>query len=56
MPNYMQNLFPFLGIAKPDLKKLVRTHISATRKEAIDWACVFELWDMDFRETKNLEG
>ena len=52
MANYMQNIFAFWGIAKPDLKKLIAPHLSKTRKDAIDWDSVFALWDMDFREAQ----
>lgn len=52
MSKYMQNRFPFWGIPKPELAKIMKPYISATRKNPIDWEAVFYLWDIEYREAQ----
>ncbi len=52
MSAYMQNMFPFLGIPKPELKELIRPFLKETSKEMLDWKKVINLWNVDFREAK----
>lgn len=52
MSKYMQNKFPFWGIAKPDLAQIIKPYIAATKKDAIDWKAIFYLWDIDYREAQ----
>lgn len=52
MSKYMKNRFPFWGIPKPELAKIMKPYISATRKNPIDWEAVFFLWDIEYREAQ----
>ena len=52
MSKYMKNRFPFWGIPKPELAKIMKPYISATRKNPIDWEAVFYLWDIEYREAQ----
>lgn len=55
MAAYMKNLFPFLGIPKPDRAVLWRDFILAARKDpSVDWQLIFRLWDMPEREFQYL--
>lgn len=49
MSKYMKNLFPFLGIKKPDRVKLQKEFINHN-KEAIDWNIVKSLFKKEERE------
>lgn len=52
MSAYMQNMFPFLGIPKPELKELIKPFLKESSKEILDWDKVMKLWNADFREAK----
>jgi len=52
MANYMKNLFPFLGIKKPERTKLLRVFYGQTGilKEPFDPEWVRNLWEQEERE------
>ena len=51
MSAYMRDLFPFLGIQKPQRKKLQREFLKAAKKaacyESVDWDFVTTCWTME---------
>ncbi len=50
MAAYMQNLFPFLGVPKPELKVFMKPYLNQTRKQDFDWNFVFACWKKPYRE------
>lgn len=52
MSAYMKNRFEFLGIPKPQLKKLSQQFLTEHKKIPLDWDLVFALWNIDFREAQ----
>jgi 3-methyladenine DNA glycosylase AlkD len=54
MAAYMKNLFPFLGIPKPERAKLSKDFLKAKDKAAVDWDFVFRCWDEPEREFQYL--
>ncbi len=51
MANYMKNLFPFLGLKKPERESLTKEFLKAKKKEdGIDWDFIFKCFDMPERE------
>ncbi|MGI6764279.1 MAG: DNA alkylation repair protein [Anaerovoracaceae bacterium] len=51
MANYMKNLFPFLGLKKPERESLIKEFLKAKKKEdGIDWDFIFKCFDMPERE------
>jgi len=54
MSAYMRDQFPFLGIQKPERKKLSRDFMKAADKTAVDWAFIFKCWEQPEREYQYL--
>ena len=55
MSAYMRDLFPFLGIAKPERAKLQKEFLKAAKKEdTVDWNFVKECWQLPEREFQYL--
>ena len=54
MSAYMRDQFPFLGIQKPERKKLIGDFMKAVDKKAIDRAFVFKCWEQPEREFQYL--
>lgn len=55
MAAYMKNLFPFLGIAKPQRAALTKEFIKAKKEEdGVDWAFVFDCYRKEEREYQYL--
>lgn len=52
MSDYMKGKFVFLGIPKPDLMRIIKPHLSESRKEPIDWDGIFTMWNSDYREAQ----
>ena len=53
MEAYMKNQFPFLGLPKPELTKLMLPYIKqAVKAEAIDWGFIFLCFEKDYREAQ----
>lgn len=51
MSAYMKNKFPFLGIKKPLLEKVLKPFLEAYKAEpTIDWQLIHQLWDLPERE------
>lgn len=55
MAKYMKNLFPFLGLKKPERAKLSREFLRDKKKEdRIDWDFIFECYEKPEREFQYL--
>ena len=55
MSAYMRDLFPFLGIPKPERAKLQKEFIKAAKKEdTVDWSFIEECWQLPEREFQYL--
>ncbi len=55
MAAYMKDRFPFLGIQKPERRKLSKDFLKEKKKEdGIDWDFVFACYDKDEREYQYL--
>lgn len=52
MAAYMQNMFPFRGIPKPELKVMYKPFLAKVRKEKINWEFVTLCWKKDYREAQ----
>lgn len=52
MSSYMKNMFPFAGIPKPELKKLIAPILKVTAKEPLNWQYVIDLWNEEAREAQ----
>ncbi len=53
MSAYMKNQFPFLGLPKPKLAKLMQSYIKqAVKLEMIDWDFIFLCWEKEYREAQ----
>ena len=52
MSAYMQNRFPFMGIAKPLLKEIMKPYLQKGKKLPLDWDFVFQCWDKPYREAQ----
>lgn len=52
MSAYMQNRFPFLGLPKPELSKIIKPYIKEARKLPIDWDFVDKCWEKPYREAQ----
>lgn len=51
MAKYMKNLFPFLGLKKPERKALTKEFLKEKKKEAeIDWDFIFKCYELPERE------
>jgi len=51
MSSYMRNMFPFLGITKPEREMLCKPYFAWSRSEkCIDWVFVDACWDKPERE------
>jgi len=51
MANYMKNLFPFLGLKKPERQSLTKEFLKEKKKEdKIDWGFIFKCFGMPERE------
>lgn len=49
MSAYMRNLFPFLGVQKTPLRKVISEFVRED-KSVLDWEIVKALWDEEYRE------
>lgn len=49
MSAYMRNLFPFLGVQKTPLRKVISEFVRED-KSVLDWEIVKDLWDEEYRE------
>ena len=55
MAKYMRNLFPFLGIKKPERATLSKEFLKIKKKDIIiDWGFIFKCYDMPEREFQYL--
>lgn len=55
MAKYMKNLFPFLGITRPDRNQLQKEFIKGARKTGqVDWDFVNQSWKLPEREYQYL--
>ena len=54
MSAYMRDLFPFLGIQKPERKKLSGGFMKTVDKSSVDWPFVFKCWEQPEREYQYL--
>ena len=55
MAKYMRNLFPFLGIEKPERATLSKEFLKIKKKDIIiDWGFIFKCYDMPEREFQYL--
>lgn len=53
MSAYMKNKFPFLGIPRPKLIKIVKPYIKSAAKNAdVDWDFINLCWEKDYREAQ----
>ncbi len=53
MSAYMKNQFPFLGLPKPKLTKLMQPYMKlAIKAESVDWNFIFLCWEKDYRESQ----
>jgi 3-methyladenine DNA glycosylase AlkD len=53
MAAYMKNYFPFLGVQKPALEKVIRPYLKNASKEAeVDWEFVDICWGKEYREAQ----
>jgi len=54
MAAYMKNRFPFLGIPKPELDKLMRPYFRAAHKseKGINWDFIRVCWKKEYREAQ----
>lgn len=51
MAAYMKNQFDFLGVQTPQLKQIVRPHLStASQQPGIDWGFMWKAWETPYRE------
>jgi 3-methyladenine DNA glycosylase AlkD len=55
MAAYMKNLFPFLGISRPNRNALQKEFLKKARKAGIiNWNFVNQCWDLEEREYQYL--
>ena len=54
MSAYMRDQFQFLGIPKPERKKLSKDFVKGLGKESADWDFIFECWRQPEREFQYL--
>ena len=54
MAAYMRDQFAFLGIQKPERKKLSREFLKAADKKTVDWNFIFKCWEQPEREFQYL--
>lgn len=50
MAAYMKNRFPFFGIRKPELNRLLKPFFKAARRRPVDWDFVDACWQAEERE------